>query len=109
MVGYVQQADGCSLAVPMWKRLKTAGAGIRREIAVYRLIGKHPRTPKAAKVLMGAALAYALSPIDIIPDFIPVIGHLYDAVIVPLLVFAAMKLVPKDVIAECRANAAAQH
>jgi uncharacterized membrane protein YkvA (DUF1232 family) len=56
-----------------------------------------------AKVLIGAAVAYALSPIDLIPDFIPVIGHLDDAVIVPLLVVAALKLIPNDVLEECGA------
>jgi uncharacterized membrane protein YkvA (DUF1232 family) len=56
-----------------------------------------------AKVLIGAAIAYALSPIDLIPDFIPVIGHLDDLIIVPLLVYMALKLVPKDVVEECRA------
>lgn len=57
-----------------------------------------------AKVLIGAAVAYALSPIDLIPDFIPVIGHLDDAVIVPLLLVAALKLIPNDVLEECRAK-----
>ena len=58
-----------------------------------------------AKVLIGAAIAYALSPIDLIPDFIPVLGHLDDLIIVPLLVYMALKLIPKDVVEECRAAA----
>jgi uncharacterized membrane protein YkvA (DUF1232 family) len=87
----------------MLERLKTAAAAFRREIAVYRRVRRHPRTPKMAKVLIGAAIAYAISPIDLIPDFIPVIGHLDDVIIVPLLIFAAVKLVPKDVLEECRA------
>ena len=57
-----------------------------------------------AKILIGIAIAYALSPVDLIPDFIPVLGHLDDLIIVPLLIFAAVRLVPKDVLEECRAT-----
>jgi uncharacterized membrane protein YkvA (DUF1232 family) len=89
----------------MWKRLKMAAASFRREIRVYDLVRRHPRTPKSAKVLTGAAVAYALSPIDLIPDFIPVIGHLDDAIVVPLLLWVALRLTPADVLQECRAKA----
>ena len=92
----------------MWQRLKTAAAKIRREIAVYDAIRRHLRTPKFPKVLVGVAVAYAISPIDPIPDFVPVVGHLDDVVIVPLLVVAALKLIPEDVIAECKATVAAK-
>jgi uncharacterized membrane protein YkvA (DUF1232 family) len=90
----------------MWCRVQELPASFRREIKVYSLVRRHPRTPKIAKILIGAALAYAVSPIDIIPDFIPVIGHLDDAVIVPLLIFTAVRFIPKDVIAECRVKGA---
>ena len=68
---------------------------------------RHPRTPWYAKVLALAVAAYAFSPIDLIPDFIPVIGQLDDAVIVPLLVVLALKWTPKKIIDECRAKAKA--
>jgi len=77
----------------MLKRLKMAAASFRRKIAVYQRVRQHPRTPKMAKILIGTAIAYALSPIDLIPDFIPVLGHLDDdqvrnpALVPPVKVF----------------------
>jgi uncharacterized membrane protein YkvA (DUF1232 family) len=57
---------------------------LKREIYALYLVARHPRTPWYAKVLAGAVVAYALSPIDLIPDFIPVLGFLDDLIIVPL-------------------------
>lgn len=72
------------------------------EIEFYRRVLRHPQTPQLSKVLLGAAIAYAVSPIDLIPDFIPVVGHLDDLVILPLLIWMAVRMIPKTVIAECR-------
>jgi len=73
--------------------------------ALY-LVARHPRTPWYAKVLAAGVVAYAFSPIDLIPDFIPVLGYLDDLLIVPAGIALAIKLVPSDVLAECRALAA---
>lgn len=72
-----------------------------QEINFYRCVLKHPETPRAARLLLGAAIAYAASPIDLIPDFIPVIGYLDDLLILPLLIWAALRLIPQSVITEC--------
>lgn len=88
----------------MFEKLKSIGNLFKTELKIYRLVMKDSRTPLTAKVLLGTAIAYALSPIDIIPDFIPIIGHLDDVIIVPGLVFMALKLIPKELIEECRAK-----
>jgi len=82
--------------------MKNELRNILREIKLYRSVMADPGCPRRARWLLGAAIAYALSPIDIIPDFIPVIGFLDDILIVPLLVRLAIKSVPKEVILECR-------
>jgi len=82
---------------------------IRREIRAVTLAAKHPRTPKSAKWLAGALVAYAVSPIDLIPDFIPVLGHLDDAIVLPIGVWLLWRMVPSDVRAECRAAALKPH
>jgi uncharacterized membrane protein YkvA (DUF1232 family) len=77
-------------------------SGFRSELAVYRRAVQDTRTPWAAKLLLGAAIAYVLSPIDLIPDFIPVLGHLDDLVVVPLLVWLALRLIPGSVLRDAR-------
>lgn len=86
----------------MWGRLRSLGQRIRSEVRYYRAVLEHPRTPRASKILLAAALGYLASPIDLIPDFIPIVGHLDDMIIIPLLVTAAIRLVPEEVVRECR-------
>ena len=76
----------------------------RNEIGVYRAVMTDPRCPRMARWLLGGAIAYALSPIDLIPDFIPVLGYLDDLLVIPLLVWLALRLIPAALIAEHRAN-----
>jgi uncharacterized membrane protein YkvA (DUF1232 family) len=82
---------------------KVAWVGrIRRQLALYQRILRHPDTPRAARWLLGLAVAYLLNPFDLIPDWIPVLGQLDDLILVPLLVLSAMALVPKQVVESCR-------
>lgn len=84
------------------KKLKLLGRTFKRELRVYQLVLRDPRTPRVAKLLLGLAVGYVLLPFDLIPDFIPVLGHLDDVVIVPGLVWLALKLIPAELVAECR-------
>ncbi len=86
----------------MLARLKAVSETFEREIRVYRLVLADPRTPWLARILLGAAVAYFFFPIDIIPDVIPVIGHLDDLLIVPTLLFLALKLIPREIVEEKR-------
>lgn len=86
----------------MFRKLKFVARDLKRDLAVYQLALRDPRTPKAAKMLLGFAIRYALFPIDLIPDFIPLIGHLDDALIIPMLIRTALKLIPKEVMDDCR-------
>ena len=88
----------------MLDRLKTVGRNLKRELEVYRLVLKHERTPRLARILLGMAIGYVLLPFDLIPDFIPILGHLDDVIIVPLLVIAALRLSDPSVVEDCRAR-----
>ena len=86
----------------MFERIKSVGRNLKFEIKVYKLLLNDIRTPKLSKILVGLAIAYALFPFDIIPDFIPVIGHIDDMVIVPTLILIALTIIPKEVYEECK-------
>jgi uncharacterized membrane protein YkvA (DUF1232 family) len=91
-----------SFLIKTWKdwahRLKV-------ETYTLYLAARHPGTPWYAKVLAGLVAAYAFSPIDLIPDFIPVLGYLDDLIIVPLGIYLTIRLVPAPVVQACRAQA----
>lgn len=78
---------------------------VKRDVVALWLAARDPRTPLAAKLVAGAVAAYALSPIDLIPDFVPVLGYLDDLLIVPLGILLAVRLVPGPLMAEFRAAA----
>ncbi len=86
-----------------WKR---RAQQLKRETYAVYLALKDPRVPWYARLVAGLVVAYAFSPIDLIPDFIPVLGYLDDLVLLPLGIALTIKLLPPDVLAECRAQAA---
>jgi uncharacterized membrane protein YkvA (DUF1232 family) len=86
----------------MIDKLKKILDGFNHEMQTYQLVLNDERTPRLSKILLAVAIFYFISPIDLIPDFIPVIGHLDDLIIVPCLVLLALSMIPKEVVAECR-------
>jgi uncharacterized membrane protein YkvA (DUF1232 family) len=84
------------------EKLQNSVRRFSQQIDFYKRVYRHQKTPRVSKFFLGIALAYAASPIDLIPDFIPVIGYLDDLLIVPLFIWIALRLVPKGVIADCK-------
>ena len=90
----------------MLARLRAWAAALERDVVALWLAGRDPRVPRSAKVVAALVAAYALSPLDLIPDFIPVLGYLDDLILVPLGILLAVRLIPPDLMAELRAEAA---
>jgi uncharacterized membrane protein YkvA (DUF1232 family) len=89
----------------MLTRLKVWATAIKRDIHALSLAARDPRVSWHAKALALAVAGYALSPVDVIPDFIPVIGYLDDLIIIPLGIRLAISMIPADIMAEHRAVA----
>ena len=89
----------------MLATLKSWARTINRDVTALYLAGRDARTPWLAKAIAAAVVAYALSPIDLIPDFIPIIGYLDDLLIVPLGILLAVRLIPTALMAEFRSTA----
>ena len=90
------------MGISSWK---TRAKRLKNEIQALYLAARDPRTPWYAKVLAAFIIGYALSPIDLIPDFIPVLGYLDDLVIVPAGIALLIRLIPAGVLQECREKA----
>lgn len=87
------------------QRLRGWARRIKRDGVTLWFACRHERTPWAAKAVAAVVVAYALSPIDLVPDFIPVIGYLDDVILLPALIWLAVRLLPPDLLAECRREA----
>ena len=89
----------------MWSRVGQWAQIVKRDTVCLYLAARDPRTPWYAKAIASLVVAYALSPIDLIPDFIPIIGYLDDILLVPMGLWIALRMVPDDVIEDCRVQA----
>ena len=85
--------------------LKERAASLKREIPAVFLALKDEKTPLSAKILAAVTVAYALSPVDLIPDFVPVLGYLDDVLVLPALIALTVRRIPPEVLASCRERA----
>jgi uncharacterized membrane protein YkvA (DUF1232 family) len=92
--------------MPWLETAKGWARRLKRDVIALWIAARDPRTPVLAKIVAAAVAAYALSPLDLIPDFIPVLGYLDDLLIVPLGIMLAVRLVPAQLMVEFRAAAA---
>jgi len=95
------------MAAKAIRDLKTWAKRIKRDVVALWLAARDPQVPVAAKLVAGMVAAYALSPIDLIPDFIPVVGYLDDVILVPLGIALAVRLIPPQLMEDLRSRAAA--
>jgi uncharacterized membrane protein YkvA (DUF1232 family) len=86
-------------------KLKEKTNQIKTDLSALYLVYKKDGVPIIAKIIIGITIVYALSPIDLIPDFIPILGYLDDLIILPLLIILAINLIPKEILTECREEA----
>ncbi len=89
----------------MLEKIKAHAKALKGKIHALYLAARDPRTPWYAKALIACVVAYALSPIDLIPDFIPVLGYLDDLILLPLGIYLALKLIPAEVLIDARRRA----
>ena len=87
-------------------RVKQWARTLRRDIVALWIAARDPRIPWYAKAVAGAVAAYALSPVDLIPDFIPVLGYLDELIVLPLGIALAIRLIPPELMAQFRQQAA---
>jgi uncharacterized membrane protein YkvA (DUF1232 family) len=91
--------------MPVFHQLRDSAKRVRRDGITLWFAGKHPGTPWYAKTLGFFVVGYALSPIDLIPDFVPILGYVDDVILLPALIWVAVRMIPLSVLDECRVQA----
>lgn len=89
----------------MFKKIKAWARNLKKQIFVLYCAYKDERVPWYAKLFMACVVAYAFSPIDLIPDFIPLLGYLDDVILLPLGIMLSLKMIKKDVLSDCENKA----
>lgn len=89
------------------QRLKKWARALKREVTVVYFVMRHPDTPIYVKVCAAIIVGYALSPIDLIPDFVPVLGYVDEIILLPLAILLLIRLIPANLLAACRQEAEA--
>ncbi len=89
----------------IFRKWKKRAKQLKTEIYTLFFAFRDPRVPWYAKVFVGCVVGYAFSPIDLIPDFIPILGYLDDLLLLPLGITLALRMIPKEVLKECRIKA----
>lgn len=90
----------------MFTRVRSWAQAIKRDVFAVYLAARDPRVPWLAKVMAGLVAAYAVSPIDLIPDFIPILGYLDDLIVLPIGILLVIRLVPEPIMDDLRRQAA---
>ena len=108
-VGLIIDRESLDRSIMAFERSKEIARSFKRELIVYQRVLRDERTPSRAKFLLALAIGYLCMPFDLIPDFIPVIGHLDDAVIIPALVFVALRSIPPEIVSEHRERVICEH
>ncbi len=90
--------------MPLLLELKQRAQRLKEETFALYLAARHPGTPWYVKVFVAGIVAYAISPIDLIPDFVPILGYLDDLILLPMGIALAIKMIPPWVLEECRAR-----
>jgi uncharacterized membrane protein YkvA (DUF1232 family) len=93
------------MEISTWNRLKNWALRMKRDTLALYLASRDPRVPWYAKAMAMTTAAYAFSPIDLIPDFIPVLGYVDELLILPIFIWLTIRLVPPDIMTELRAEA----
>ena len=105
----MDQKIGVTVVSEIMAQFKKRAHQLKAESYVLYLAMKHPQTPWYARIFVALIVAYAFSPIDLIPDFIPILGYLDDLILVPLGILLAIRMVPAVVLQECRRETANTH
>jgi uncharacterized membrane protein YkvA (DUF1232 family) len=100
---------GGGRSVPAIEQVRQWARTLKRDVLALYLAARDPRVPWYAKAVAACVAVYALSPIDLIPDFIPILGYLDDLILVPLGIWLAIRLIPPSLLAEHRQAAMARH